>query len=67
MEVERLRSEVNLSDPCSAEIRNDWSHTSTPPLYEGKRDEITFYISDIFRQLELSLSSGSGTARHLLM
>jgi len=43
-EVERPRSEVNLSAPCSAEIKNNWSQTSTPPIYDGKMDEIGFYV-----------------------
>ena len=57
-EVQRLRR---------AEIKNEWSLISTPPIYEGNTDEINFYISDLFHQLNMCLSSGSGTARHLLI
>jgi hypothetical protein len=67
MEVQGPRIEFNFSAPCSAEIKHECSHTSTPLNYAGKTGEISFYVSDIFRKLELCLSSGSGTARHLLM
>jgi len=35
MGTQRPRSDVILSTPCSAEM-NDWSLTSTPPIYEGR-------------------------------
>jgi hypothetical protein len=31
-EVKRLRCQANPLSPASAEIRNEWSYTSNPPL-----------------------------------
>jgi hypothetical protein len=30
--VKRLRCEADHSPPCSAEVKNEWSYTSTPPI-----------------------------------
>ena len=48
-ELQRLGPEVDLSPPSSVEIKNEWSHTSTPLVYlHGvDRDNLTFltYVS----------------------
>jgi len=45
--VKRSRSEVNHSPRSSAEVKDKWSYTSTPPicLHGLDREHFTFYLT----------------------
>jgi hypothetical protein len=45
--VNRQGREVHHSPPSTAEVKNEWSYTSTPPVYLHGLDtaSITFYFS----------------------
>jgi hypothetical protein len=46
-EAKRLGRDVGYSPPSSAEVKNEWSYTSTPPMqFPGVgRNTVTFFIT----------------------
>ena len=45
--VKMLGHEFNLSSPFSAEVKNEWSYTSTPPTRLHGLKQGNLYLDDL--------------------